>query len=312
MRAIALYACSGSDESELSFKEGNIIYKGGTSNSVLPADEDGWYIGEFQGTKGLFPGNYVRFEEEYPAEFGAGILKTAKAEEAVATYTRISNIPIQVPDRPYKPYSIAPSSRISALETRRTLSNKSIDLIQAKGVPTKSYIPPAPTNYTVETEHKLPPAVAPLLPKRPPPPPVKSAKVLELAKANLNSTKFQNSQSSIESQDSGRGSESSLSKVSQLKGMFESAGQKLQTRCLKAEPNSSRSSIAIVSTSNNEIYSSNSGPNLSSPIPADSLPRYRVLFAQIDIFKRSILSGKQVLQVWLKSGMDTYFLGSIW
>jgi len=37
---------------ELTFKEGAIIY-------VIKKNDDGWYEGVMDGTRGLFPGNYV-------------------------------------------------------------------------------------------------------------------------------------------------------------------------------------------------------------------------------------------------------------
>jgi hypothetical protein len=57
MKAIALYNCTGEDDSELSFIAGEVIF------NVAADEEKGWFRGTINGKTGLFPGNYVRFEE---------------------------------------------------------------------------------------------------------------------------------------------------------------------------------------------------------------------------------------------------------
>ena len=58
MRAIALYNCEGEDETEFCFQVGQVITKVETTVEV------GWYKGILDGREGVFPGNYVRFEED--------------------------------------------------------------------------------------------------------------------------------------------------------------------------------------------------------------------------------------------------------
>jgi hypothetical protein len=73
MRAVTLYKCTGEDETELSFEVGQVIY------DVKADQEQGWFTGlligtglngtgldgtVLDGTRGLFPGNHVRFEED--------------------------------------------------------------------------------------------------------------------------------------------------------------------------------------------------------------------------------------------------------
>ena len=48
----ALYDYTKDKDDELSFTAGSVIY-------VLKKNDDGWYEGVFEGTTGLFPGNYV-------------------------------------------------------------------------------------------------------------------------------------------------------------------------------------------------------------------------------------------------------------
>ena len=40
-------------DDELSFPKGAMI-------KVIRKEDDGWWVGEYKGTKGFFPGNYVR------------------------------------------------------------------------------------------------------------------------------------------------------------------------------------------------------------------------------------------------------------
>ncbi|TPX37434.1 hypothetical protein SmJEL517_g00684 [Synchytrium microbalum] len=60
MRAIAVYDCVGDDPTELTFSSGQTII------DVSEAEDQGWYKGRVEGTSvfGVFPGNYVRFEED--------------------------------------------------------------------------------------------------------------------------------------------------------------------------------------------------------------------------------------------------------
>ncbi|KAI9199515.1 uncharacterized protein BJ171DRAFT_518594 [Polychytrium aggregatum] len=61
MRAIALYDCFADGDGEISFSVGQLILE------VTPDPEPGWFQGRLEnGTVGLFPGNYVRFEEDPP------------------------------------------------------------------------------------------------------------------------------------------------------------------------------------------------------------------------------------------------------
>jgi len=53
---LALYDYTASESGELSFKEGEIIH-------VLEKDESGWWLGELNGTQGLFPINYTEETE---------------------------------------------------------------------------------------------------------------------------------------------------------------------------------------------------------------------------------------------------------
>jgi hypothetical protein len=63
MRAIAIYNCnSEAPGEEISFQAGEVIL------NVRPDREAGWFMGNLasNGQTGLFPGNYVRFEEDPP------------------------------------------------------------------------------------------------------------------------------------------------------------------------------------------------------------------------------------------------------
>ncbi|KAI9342088.1 hypothetical protein DFJ73DRAFT_534125 [Zopfochytrium polystomum] len=66
MRAVALFACEGDDASELTFNVGAVIV------DLRKAEEegDGWWYGRLDGTTtaGLFPDNYVRFEDDPPPQ----------------------------------------------------------------------------------------------------------------------------------------------------------------------------------------------------------------------------------------------------
>ena len=49
---IAAFDYTKDKHDELTFREGSIIY-------VIKKNDDGWYEGVMDGTRGLFPGNYV-------------------------------------------------------------------------------------------------------------------------------------------------------------------------------------------------------------------------------------------------------------
>ena len=49
---IAAFDYTKDKHDELTFREGAIIY-------VIKKNDDGWYEGIMDGTRGLFPGNYV-------------------------------------------------------------------------------------------------------------------------------------------------------------------------------------------------------------------------------------------------------------
>jgi hypothetical protein len=51
--AVALYPYEAGDEGELSFKEGDRI-------TIYQKGEDGWWFGELNGKRGLFPSNYTK------------------------------------------------------------------------------------------------------------------------------------------------------------------------------------------------------------------------------------------------------------
>lgn len=53
--AIALYPYDAGDENELSLQEGDRI-------TVYHKGEDGWWLGELRGKRGLFPSNYTKEE----------------------------------------------------------------------------------------------------------------------------------------------------------------------------------------------------------------------------------------------------------
>ncbi|KAJ3050831.1 hypothetical protein HK097_008179 [Rhizophlyctis rosea] len=62
MRAVALYPCEAEGPQELTFAAGQVIV------DVAPAEDEGWLSGRLENTStiGVFPGNYVRIEEERP------------------------------------------------------------------------------------------------------------------------------------------------------------------------------------------------------------------------------------------------------
>lgn len=56
MKVRALYDYNAADDTELSFKAGDIITVTKNDKSI-----PGWIEGELRGKRGLFPGNYVEF-----------------------------------------------------------------------------------------------------------------------------------------------------------------------------------------------------------------------------------------------------------
>ncbi|KAJ3372570.1 hypothetical protein HDU91_003268 [Kappamyces sp. JEL0680] len=62
MRAIAIYSCQAESIEEIGFQVGDLIL------NVRQDEEPGWWYGQLaaSGQSGLFPGNYVRFEEDPP------------------------------------------------------------------------------------------------------------------------------------------------------------------------------------------------------------------------------------------------------
>lgn len=103
MRAIAIYACKAEDSSELSFNTGDFI------NKVQKDEEEGWFSGELNGRRGLFPGNYVRFEEDPPGP----------------PITNIAHILAHLPTAPERP------AKLNAQDTRRRLQEKSNSIVTA-------------------------------------------------------------------------------------------------------------------------------------------------------------------------------------
>lgn len=49
---VAQFEFCGQNADELSFKEGDVV-------TVLSRDQSGWWMGQFDSTKGLFPANYT-------------------------------------------------------------------------------------------------------------------------------------------------------------------------------------------------------------------------------------------------------------
>ncbi|KAJ3295384.1 Epidermal growth factor receptor substrate 15 [Borealophlyctis nickersoniae] len=80
MQARALYACQADSPQELSFNGGDVIV------DVAPAEDADWFTGRIQGTQlvGLFPGNYVKFEEEAPPLAGNRFSPGANIKPAFA------------------------------------------------------------------------------------------------------------------------------------------------------------------------------------------------------------------------------------
>ncbi|EGB05596.1 hypothetical protein AURANDRAFT_30745, partial [Aureococcus anophagefferens] len=50
---VALFDCVGDDDGELSFAAGALI-------TVVDASDDGWWTGDADGKRGVFPANYVK------------------------------------------------------------------------------------------------------------------------------------------------------------------------------------------------------------------------------------------------------------
>jgi hypothetical protein len=57
---------------------------------VTATDESGWYQGTFQNKVGIFPGNYVRFEEDLP-KTGTGSLRSAPLPPPASSKPKFSN-----------------------------------------------------------------------------------------------------------------------------------------------------------------------------------------------------------------------------
>ena len=153
MRAIGLYFCKGEDEEELTFSAGDVIER------VKPSTENGWFTGYLNGKKGLFPGNYTRFESDPLSDS-----KTSLNEEEAKIADNL------------------PASRIQSIYRDKfagTLYNSQDSLVKAKKMELSSteslksnqsgkIKPPVPTrpSSTVSVPTNLKPKVPPPIPSR--------------------------------------------------------------------------------------------------------------------------------------------------
>ncbi|KAI8905518.1 hypothetical protein EDD86DRAFT_211643 [Gorgonomyces haynaldii] len=117
MRAIALYRCSGEDESEMSFNIGDVI------TQVEMTEDQGWYRGFLNGKQGVFPGNYVRFEED-PVD--SDPLQQVPAPITVPVMGPAPFLAQYTPNTQTRPDMV--KKTLDAFDTRRQLTQKSMDL----------------------------------------------------------------------------------------------------------------------------------------------------------------------------------------
>ena len=267
MRAIGLYFCKGEDDTELTFKAGDVI------EQVKPSQEPGWFSGTLNNKKGLFPGNYVRFESDPPQD------------------TLITKEPSIILDS-------LPDKRIQSIYrdkftgTAYSSKSSSLESLNSKPVP-----PVKPSELKATSNESISGTILSRISALGMEPQYQSSSSL--------SSQGQTAKSKVKPPLPNRPSTSVHAQFDPIPVVAD----KKERPPIPRRPPENHDPFADIPISN---VSKSVSSSLKLKIPLDKLKLYQQLFDNHDRFKRGFLSSTLIKSIWARSQLDPLILGRIW